>query len=104
MLLRRFGSTLVLRLETGENIHESLVAAASAEKITLASVTGISALQSAILSFFDPEKKKYLSRQWNEDLEIASLNGNLTMMNGKPYLHLHAVIGDRNFNTFGGHL
>ena len=36
--------------------------------------------------------------------EIASLTGNVTLADEGLFVHLHAAIGDDNFQIFGGHL
>ena len=37
-------------------------------------------------------------------MEIASLNGNITAMDGKPYIHLHTVLADQQHVIHGGHV
>ena len=37
-------------------------------------------------------------------MEITSLLGNITTMNGETYLHLHINLCDENMNIKGGHL
>ena len=40
----------------------------------------------------------------DEDYELISMNGNITLRNGVPYVHVHAAIGNSQFQVFGGHL
>lgn len=40
----------------------------------------------------------------NEFMEITSLNGNITAMDGKPYIHLHATLADQHHAIHGGHV
>ena len=37
-------------------------------------------------------------------MEITSLLGNVSQMNGEVYLHLHITLADENYNVHGGHL
>ena len=37
-------------------------------------------------------------------MEITSLVGNVSQMDGEVYLHIHVNIADENNNVFGGHL
>lgn len=37
-------------------------------------------------------------------MELTSLNGNITTMEGESYLHLHASFGRSNGEMLGGHL
>jgi uncharacterized protein len=32
------------------------------------------------------------------------MNGNISSMNGKPYIHCHACLSDGKMNAFAGHL
>jgi predicted DNA-binding protein with PD1-like motif len=38
------------------------------------------------------------------DVEIASASGTLGLVDGRPFVHLHAVVSDRRCETRGGHL
>ena len=37
-------------------------------------------------------------------MEFASASGSLGLVEGKPFVHLHAVVSDPRGNTHGGHL
>ena len=37
-------------------------------------------------------------------MEIVSLNANLSLRNGKPFVHAHIALGDRDGRVYGGHL
>ena len=91
---RRFGDKLVVRLDKGEEVCAKLLELAEKENIRLASVSGIGASGDVTLGVFNPRIREYKSVRYEGDYEIASLTGNLSRQDGKPYLHLHAVIGD----------
>mgnify|MGYP003305570877 CR=1 FL=1 len=61
-----------------------------------------------IQSCYNPNFKAGLTQkianEINSLMEIASLTGNVTTMNGEAYVHLHAVLCDKEGNAFGGHL
>lgn len=56
------------------------------------------------LGLFRTDVKQFVGHTYDGMYEIASLNGNISQMEGKVYLHLHAVIGDEENETRGGHL
>ena len=56
------------------------------------------------IRLYKPRTREYLSNAYDGDHEIAALTGNITEMDGKPYLHLHIVIADEENRCFGGHL
>ena len=37
-------------------------------------------------------------------MEITGLSGNVTTMDGAPYIHLHATLADREHTVHGGHV
>ena len=104
MICKTYGDTLVVRLEKGEEILTGLLQACKQEGITLASVTGIGAVEQATLGFYDLKQGKYLSREYTAGYEITSLVGNVTTMNGEPALHLHMTIAGEDGVVYGGHL
>ena len=67
-------------------------------------ISGIGAVNSATLRFLDPATKLYVDKTFDEQMEISSLVGNISEKDGKPYLHLHANFGRRDYTVVGGHL
>ena len=104
MKYKRFDDTIVLRLEAGEDINGSLMSLAQKEKITLASVSGIGATDDFTVGVFDIESKDYNKKHYTGNHEITSLTGNITEMNGAPYVHLHITCAGKDGNIVGGHL
>ena len=104
MEYKRFGDTLVLRLDPPEEICESITAAARAENIALAEISGIGAADSFTVGVYNTVTKEYRSNTLNGAYEIVSLTGTLTSKDGEPYLHLHFSAGDENGRVSGGYL
>jgi len=72
--------------------------------IMTATFTAIGALKCAKLGFYDQEKHEYLETLLSAPQEIASCVGNISLKEGKPFVHAHAVLADRKGNTKAGHL
>ena len=84
-------------LETGEAVMECLQRFAEAERLTAAQITGIGAFSEAGLRYFDWERKEYLPIPVQEQVEVASLIGDVAVSpEGKPALHVHLVLGRRS--------
>ena len=104
MLYQKFDNTYVIRLERGDEVVASLLSLAEKEKIALANVSGIGACDSAIIGVYKLSEKKYYSNHLLGDMEITCLAGNITTMDGKPYVHVHATLGMADGSAKGGHL
>ena len=104
MRYKRLGSKLVVRIDKGEEIIDTLLNVCGSCGITLGSISGIGATNRATIGLFDTVSKKYHSRELTGEYEITSLSGTVTTMEGKPYLHVHATLSDASYAAFGGHL
>lgn len=101
---RRFGKQVVVRMDPGEEILEQLAAVAAREKITLASVQALGAVNDFTVGVFRTAEKKYAANRFQGNFEIVSLTGTISTMDGKYYAHLHMSAGNEQGNVFGGHL
>lgn len=105
MKVKRTETGFLAVLDVGDEIVSSLKRIAVSERIGLASIQGIGAVRDAVLAYLDLDQKLYLKRQFGpESMELVSLLGNMARLEGEPVVHCHAVLGDRELRTFGGHL
>ena len=104
MEYRRFEHTLLVRLDRGEEVLTQLRVLAEREKITLASVQALGAVNDFTVGVFDPETKQYASNRFQGAYEITSLTGTIDTMDGACYTHLHFSAGNAQGQVFGGHL
>ena len=105
MKVKRTENGFLVVLEVGDEVIAALKKLAAAERIGMASLTGIGAVKDVTLGYLDLDQKEYLKREFNGDsMELVSLTGNLAVLDGEPVAHCHAVIGDREMRVFGGHL
>lgn len=105
MEYRKFENTYFIRIDRGEEILASLAELCTKEQIPLGTLYGIGAVGEVTLGVFDREKFAYQSKTYTGDFEIASCTGTVTTMEGKPYFHLHMVVGNPELDQcHGGHL
>ena len=104
MQYKQSGNTYMLRIDLGEDIVESLKKLCEDEQILLGRVEAIGATDHAVIGVYDLAKKEYYPETIDEFMEIASLNGSVTAMDGKPYIHLHATLADQRHVIHGGHV
>jgi uncharacterized protein len=96
--------TFVLVLATGEEAMGCLQEFAERERIAAAQLTAIGAFQRAQIAYFDWESRRYTPIPIAEQVEVASLLGDIAVADGKPSVHVHAVLGRRDGTAMAGHL
>jgi predicted DNA-binding protein with PD1-like motif len=97
--------TYVVVLETGEEVMASLEDFITRENIHAAQITAIGALSGVVLNYFDWERKSYQNIPVAEQVEVASLLGDVAEgPDGKPALHVHIVVGRRDGYAMAGHV
>ncbi len=104
MEYKRFGDTLVVRMDRGEEILEQLQIVSERENIKLAEISALGAVNDITVGVFKTDEKKYYSNRFTGSYEITSLTGTVSTMNGKYYAHLHMSAGDDKGMVVGGHL
>lgn len=104
MEYRVFGETIVLRLEKGEDVIESIKNFCEKEDIKAGSISGLGASNYVVVGLFKVEEKKYYSNTFEEDFEITNLTGNISRMNDEVYLHIHGTFANVEGKCIGGHL
>ncbi|HVP91968.1 MAG TPA: PPC domain-containing DNA-binding protein [Terriglobales bacterium] len=98
------GATYIIRLDAGDRIVESLRSLCEQDAIGAGVFHGLGAVGEAELGWFDGGAKDYRTLRIEEPCEIVSLHGNVSRLDGKPFLHCHVALADRTFGVRGGHL
>lgn len=101
---RQFEDKYVLSIDNHQNIVEALASFCNEMNIKAGAVYGIGAVNQATLRFLNPATKKYVDRTFQEQMEIASLTGNISQKDGQLYLHVHVTLGRQDYTCVGGHL
>jgi predicted DNA-binding protein with PD1-like motif len=96
--------TIIGQLPSGSDLYEELSKIVEGEDILLGRIQGIGAVTQATIAYYDQIKSEYLSLEFTGGMEIVSLTGNISMRDGKPFVHAHIVLSDREGKTYGGHL
>jgi predicted DNA-binding protein with PD1-like motif len=96
--------TFALVMSAGDDVTARIIEFANQENISAAQLTAIGAFSNAVLGFFDFDKKDYNRIEINEQTEVLSMIGDLTLYKNEPKLHAHVVLGKRDGTAHGGHL
>lgn len=104
MEYKRFGNTILVRIDMGEEIMEEMKRVALLECVTLAEVNALAALSEMTVALYDVENRKFISNPVSGPLEVVSCHGNITTMGGEYYAHVHMSAANAEGAVFGGHL
>src|SRR5580700_7223610 len=102
--------TFAIVFKTEDEAVESLRSFASDNKVTAAHFTGIGGFSDVVLGYYDWKTKTYVRIPVQEQVELVSLIGDITLEKDKvfgeykPMIHAHAVVAKRDGATVGGHL
>lgn len=96
--------TFALVLATDDEAMAALVAFATERQLKATQFTAIGAFSRVVVAYFDWTTKKYRNIPIEEQVEVLSLVGDVTMEDGKPKIHAHVVVGKADGTAHGGHL
>jgi len=97
--------TYAIILAPGDEAVACLKQFAAAADLSAASFKAIGAFERAELSYFNWETKAYEPIPVNEQVEVASMTGDIAEgPDERPAVHVHAVLGRRDGSALAGHL
>ena len=94
----------LLRLSRGEELHECVQQFVAQEGYEHALAFGIGAIEAIELGAWDIPTRHYTRRRFDQPMELVSLQGNVSWVDGAPYLHAHVTISGHDFVAWAGHL
>jgi predicted DNA-binding protein with PD1-like motif len=98
------GRNFLVRVEHDSDFLDFLTGMAQEQGIEAATFTAVGALKQAKLGFYDQKKHVYVEFVLGGPQEIASCIGNISIKNGAPFVHAHAVLADQAGLVRAGHL
>ena len=106
MQSRKTSAGFIIVLARGENVIETLTAFCTKEVIHAATFTGIGAVERVQIGYYDLAKKEYFFRNEPGVFEVASMNGNVALVENVPFVHAHAVLSkcDESCACIGAHI
>jgi predicted DNA-binding protein with PD1-like motif len=96
--------TFALVLAIGDEAMAAIASFATERQLRATQFTAIGAFSRVVVSYFDWATKQYRNIPIGEQVEVLSLIGDITLENGKPKVHAHAVISKADGTAHGGHL
>ena len=96
--------TFALVLETGDEAVRALTSFATEHRVKATQFTAIGAFSRVVVAYFDWTTKQYRNVPIDEQVEVLSLVGDISLEGDAPKVHAHVVVGKADATAHGGHL
>lgn len=95
-----------IALARGEELIATLTKFCADNDIEGATFTGIGAVERVKIGYYDLPKRAYFFRDEPGVFEVASMQGNVALVERKPFIHAHAVLSrcDETCECIGAHI
>lgn len=100
----RLASQEIIVLDPGEELHQVLSDYAKTNGLQSGWIQAIGTAKNVVLGFYDKDTKQFKWQEFNQTLEIVSLSGNLSVVDGEPYWHIHGVFSGSDYTPIAGHV
>lgn len=104
MKFQKFDKNFLLRLELGEPVVLTITNFCKNQQIYAGFVNGLGSMKNIELGYYELLEKEYKWQKFEETMEVASMTGNIAIVNNEPFLHIHTVLSGKNYQTVAGHL
>ena len=98
------GQVYLIRAEHDTDLIQFVTDFSQIKEIKTATFTALGALKTANLGFYNQTTHTYEEHFLDFPSELASCLGNISLKDGQPFVHAHAVLIDDHGTSFGGHL
>lgn len=96
--------TFVLVLGSGDETMSALSWFAGENRLKASQFSAIGAFERAVVAYFEWDSKKYRNMAIDEQVEVLSMTGDITLEDRVPKVHAHVVLGKADATAHGGHL
>ncbi len=104
MQYREYDGGYLLRFQRGENTTEVFHEFLKSKGIEFGAFSAIGAVSHAVFGFYRLDIKEYVWNELREDAEVVAWSGNVSIRDGEPWAHTHAVFARMDGSTVGGHV
>ena len=93
-----------INMSNGDEAVSGLLEYVQKEQPAAGFVTGIGGFESAVFSWYDPEKDAFLEIPVDMKGEVVNFSGSVAWNDGSPSVHIHALMSMADGSVRGGHL
>jgi uncharacterized protein len=94
----------LIYLEPGDELLRCLIQFAREQEVDTAIVSGLGSVSELELGTGGSRDREHRRSTLQEPLEICSLTGTLTLVDGEPFPHLHGSFARQDHSLVGGHI
>ncbi|MBM3284028.1 DNA-binding protein [Candidatus Gottesmanbacteria bacterium] len=94
----------ILRFDRNEEVMEALALFCKKQGIDAGYFWAIGAASEVVLSIYNLASKDYRDKVIRGDIEVATVNGNISKLKDKIIVHAHGTFSDEKFQSFAGHV
>ncbi|KKW19578.1 MAG: hypothetical protein UY63_C0010G0012 [Parcubacteria group bacterium GW2011_GWA2_51_10] len=93
-------------LSRGEEVIAALTKYCDEHGIHAAAFHAIGSVDRVKIGYYDLKKREYFFTEESGEFEVASMNGNVALVEGRPFIHAHAVLTacDEGGRVLGAHV
>jgi predicted DNA-binding protein with PD1-like motif len=103
-LLNKEPATYAVVFKDGDEAMAGLERFAANQELKASEFMAVGAFQKCVLGYFNFDTMDYDRIEIDEQVEVLSLIGNVTLGPKKRKIHAHVVVGKRDGTAHGGHL
>ena len=106
MKYQKTGEQYLIALERGEEVIATLTTFCAQQDIANGFLHGLGAVEKVQIGYYDLGTREYVFRNEPGIFEVASMTGNVALVEGKPFIHAHAVLSrcDETCECIGAHI
>lgn len=104
MVSKKVGNDILIRIDKGEKLIDSVLGVAGEYGVNAATITGLGACSQADLRVFSVKDAAYIDKCFTGAFEITNITGFIGRLEGKPHGHIHMTVADESYQCVGGHL
>lgn len=98
---KKEGNTIMVKLEKGDPVKDSIISIARENDITAGSIVwGVGMMKNIEIGYFNG--KEYEKEVFSGPLEVVSFHGSIA--ENDPELHIHTSVAGKDHSVIGGHL
>jgi predicted DNA-binding protein with PD1-like motif len=98
------GRTFIGRIPTDTDLVEEIERFCSEQDVRAGTVSAVGAMRRAAYAYYNQTTLQYKEMASPRHHELSGFVGNVSIRDGRPFLHAHATFADINGECVAGHL